>query len=117
MAARAPQRPRLIRQLTAAQTGPDRATSSAVDQISDELGRIAGLALLDRQTVIVDLVVGLNKVNHSLRRAARGYTLTATVADATFAHALTTSGNSQPARQIWITVVGVAQPRAVIEVF
>lgn len=117
MAARAPQRPRVIRQIAAAQSSPDRATSAALDQVTAELARVGGLAALDRQTVIVDLVVGLNKVNHSLRRAARGYTLTATVADATFAHALTTSGNSQPARQIWITVVGVAQPRAVIEVF
>lgn len=117
MTIRAPQRPRLVRQIAAAQTDPDRATSSAVDQVSAELARIGGLAVLDRQTFTADLVVGLNKINHSLRRAPRGYTLTATVADATFAHALTTSGNSQPARQIWITVVGVDQPRAVIEVF
>lgn len=117
MATRAPQRPRLIRQLAIAQTSPDRATSSAVDQMSAEIGRLAGLAAIDRQVITADLIVGVNRIAHGLRRAVRGYTITPSVADATFAHALTTAANSQPTRYVLITVAGVAQPGAVIEVF
>ena len=63
-----------------------------------------------------DLVVGTNKVPHSLGRACSGYNLTPTVADATFAHAIDTT-NLRPDLEVWITVVGVAQPGARIEVY
>lgn len=69
-----------------------------------------------RQVVRMSLTVGRNVVQHGLARAARGYTLTPTVADASFAHAIDTS-NPNPDREIWISVVGVAQPGAAIEVW
>lgn len=67
----------------------------------------------DRQVILVDLIVGDNRMNHRLGRIPDGYTLTPTAADATFAHALA----SADARQIVITVVGVAQPGARVEVY
>lgn len=69
-----------------------------------------------RAVVAYDLIVGTNRVPHSLGRDARGYTITPSVADATFAHAIDLT-NPRPDREIWISVVGVAQPRAQIEVF
>lgn len=69
-----------------------------------------------RQVVSSDLVVGRNVVRHGLTRPVRGYTLTATVADATFAHAIDRS-NPRPELEVWINVVGVAQPGAQIEVW
>ena len=93
----------------------DSATQRAIDVLAG--------ALQDQQSkrqydVVqnVDLVVGTNKVTHGLGRACVGYNLTATVADATFAHAIDTD-NTHPEREVWITVVGVDQPAATIEVY
>lgn len=69
-----------------------------------------------RFTRTFDLVVGTNKVSHSLGRVLFGYNLTPTVADATFAHAIDTT-NPHPELEVWITVVGVDQPAARIEVY
>lgn len=69
-----------------------------------------------RQALTMDLVVGRNIVRHGLGRTARGYTLVPTVADATFAHAVDAS-NPRPELEVWINVIGVAQPRAAIEVW
>ncbi len=72
----------------------------------------------DRKRFVVeaDLVVGTNKIPHSLGRPCAGYTVTPTEADATFAHAIDKT-NPRPDREVWITVVGVAQPGAIVEVF
>lgn len=69
-----------------------------------------------REAMVVDLVVGTNKLQHSLGRAALGYTLTPMVADATFAHAIDTS-NPRPDLEVWVTVIGVAQAGARVEVW
>lgn len=66
-----------------------------------------------RVVLTVSLMVGTNRVNHGLGRRARGATVTPTVADATFAWAFATDN----ATQAIITVVGVPQPNATIEVF
>lgn len=66
-----------------------------------------------RVTLTVSLVVGTNRVSHGLGRRARGATVTPTVADATFAWAFATDNITQAI----ITVVGVPQPNATIEVF
>jgi hypothetical protein len=68
---------------------------------------------VDRVRVTVDLVVGDNRIAHGLGRPALGATVTPTTADATFAWALT-GGDS---RQAVITVVGVPQPRASVEIY
>lgn len=111
------QRPRTIPQIANAASDPDRATSAAIDQLTTEVARIGGLAVLSRQVIVTALVVGVNRINHGLRRPVRGYTLTPSVADASFAHALTTAGNTDPRTCLLITVVGVAQPTATLEVY
>ena len=67
----------------------------------------------DRTQATVNLVVGDNLVNHGLGRAVRGATITPSVADASFAWAL----KSSTATQATITVVGVDQPGAFVELF
>lgn len=69
-----------------------------------------------RQVVKMDLAIGRNVVRHALGRDARGYTLTPTVANAAFAHAIDTS-NPNPGREVWINVIGAVQPGAQIEVW
>jgi hypothetical protein len=69
-----------------------------------------------RDVVTFDLVIGSNHVRHSLGRDVVGYSLTATVADASFAHAIDAT-NPIPGREVWIDVIGAAQPGARIEVF
>lgn len=66
-----------------------------------------------RSTLTADLIVGDNRLNHNLGRLPLGVSLTPTVADATFAWAL----SSRTATQIVITVVGVDQPGAFLEVY
>lgn len=61
----------------------------------------------------VSLVVGLNVVSHGLNRTPKGATVTPTVADATFAWAMTAADNGTAT----IKVVGVNQPNAYVEVF
>lgn len=68
---------------------------------------------IQRSGSTVDLVVGANRINHGLGRAPLGATVTPTVADASFAWALT----GGDARQAVITVIGVPQPKAYVEVF
>jgi len=69
-----------------------------------------------RQIMTVDLVIGSNHVPHSLGRDVVGYGLTATVASAAFAHSIDAT-NPRPDREVWIDVIGAAQPGARIEVF
>lgn len=92
----------------------DRKVSRALAQIDQAVQELQ--AAPARDVLTFDLVVGSNHVRHSLGRAVKGYSLTPTVADATFAHALDTS-NSRPDREVWISVIGAAQPGARIEVF
>ena len=86
------------------------AADRLTDQLSDAATRQAARL---RASVTVDLVVGDNTVNHRLGIVPRGCSLMPTVADATFAWALKTRDD----KQVVITVVGVAQPNAVIEVW
>lgn len=115
MAGRVIARPGTVASLSIRDEGQQTSTTDAaglqVQQAVQELQRSAR-----RQVLKVDLVVGRNVVRHGLSRAARGYTLTPTVADAAFAHAIDVS-NANPDREVWINVVGVAQPGAQIEVW
>lgn len=69
--------------------------------------------LRDRNGVLVDLKVGSNIVNHGLGRKPDGATVTPTVADPSWAWAL----SSRDERQITIICTGVAQPGAFVEFF
>lgn len=92
----------------------DATTNRAFDVISEAVS-----ALQSRQASVLvfsDLVVGVNKIVHGLGRKCVGYNLTPTTANATFAHALDKT-NPRPDKEVWITVVGVGQTAATIEVF
>jgi hypothetical protein len=92
----------------------DMATNRALGKFSDAVQALQAAAL--RVVVTQDLAIGTNVVRHGLGRAARGYTLVATVADAAFAHAIDDS-NPSPDLEVWISVVGAAQPGARVEVW
>lgn len=113
MAGRAAAAPRAIQQVQPPSV-EDATTQRALDTLAAALQNLQARA--QRVPVDVDLVVGTNRVQHDLGRAATGYTLTATVADATFAHCIDKS-NPNPDREVWIVVVGVAQPGARVEIY
>lgn len=70
--------------------------------------RIAG-----RNQVTVTLPVGATRINHGLGRKALGCNVTPTVADATWAWAMTAADD----KQVTITTVGIAQPNARVEIY
>ena len=81
-------------------------------QLSDASQRAAD-QLRDRSVVVANLVVGANVINHGLGRKPRGVTVSPTVADATWAWAMTASSD----RQVTIMCIGVAQPGAALEFY
>ncbi len=86
----------------------DAATSRALEEVNAAVDRIPQTS---RNIVVADLAVGDNEVRHGLGRKPRYASLTPTVANATFAWAMTNSDE----RQATISVVGVAQPGAALE--
>lgn len=109
MPARVVARPQTRTQL---QTGTQMAGDPATSRLLSDLGAaVQSIPVRDRVPVVVDLVVGDNKVNHGLGRPARGMTLTPTKADATFAWAMTASDE----RQATVTVVGTGQTKCPLE--
>lgn len=81
--------------------------------IADLADQVVRQDTLRRSAVIIDLAIGSNRVIHNLGRLPIGATLTPTVADATFAWAV----SAKDERTITIDVIGAAQPQATIEVF
>lgn len=113
MAGRATQRPRAVSSLAVVQVD-DANTARALSNVGDavkklQIGR-------DRDAKTFDLVIGTNRVRHGLGRAPLGYTITPTVASAVFAHAIDTT-NPRPELEVWIAVIGTAQPGARVEIF
>lgn len=92
----------------------DPTTARALDSVTAAVTDLQSIR--DRDHLTADLIVGTNKIQHGLGRAPIGYTITPTVADATFAHAINKS-NPRPELELWITVVGVGQPGAAVEVW
>lgn len=113
MAGRRVQRIRSVSSMSVVQV-EDEATARALDQVGDAVQKLQATRQRDVKTV--DLIVGQNRVRHGLGRPAVGYTITPTVADATYADALDVT-NPHPELEVWITVVGVAQPDARVEMF
>lgn len=87
-------------------------TGFAMRQVA-QLAQRSADQLRDRAMLVVDLVVGATTIVHQLGRKPTGATVTPTVANATWAWALTLSTKTQAV----ITCVGVAQPGATVEVF
>lgn len=89
-------------------------TPEGLSRTVDELSRqVLRLEPTPRSAVQVDLRVGSNRVVHNLGRKPRGATVTPTVADATFAWALTSADE----RTAVIAVAGIAQDRAWLEFY
>jgi hypothetical protein len=99
-------------------TGPADGSGDATERAVTELGRAVDLLVTAPilQLLVADLVVGLNRVPHALGRAPRSLTVTPTVASSSFSAAYDPGrdGNPAPHREVWITLTGVAQPRAQI---
>ena len=86
----------------------------AVSRVISELtASVNALPQTNRYHAVVDLAVGANRVAHGLGRIPAGAIVTPTVADATWAWALT----SKDARTVVITTIGVAQDAATVELF
>lgn len=113
MAGRVPQVPRSVPGLVLPQVG-DEPTARALQSLQDAIQLLQ--TARQRVGLTADLVIGTNVVRHGLGRAALGYSLTPTVASAAFAHALDTT-NPSPELEVWITVIGAAQPGARLEIF
>lgn len=93
----------------------DEKTSRALDALADAVRDLQARA---RRVVLRhDLVLGTNRVPHGLGRAPKGFSVTKTTTNATFDAALSSEDNPRPDLEIWIEVVGVAMPGAIIEVF
>ena len=69
--------------------------------------------VVDRNQITVTLPVGATRINHGLGRKAQGCSVTPSVADATWAWAMTAADD----KTITLTTVGVAQPNARVEVY
>lgn len=113
MAGRRAERPASVAAVEAI-TVEDPTVDRALSAVRDAVGKLQ--TVRSRFVTTVDLIVGRNRVQHSLGRPCIGYCLTPTVADATFAHAIDLT-NPHPDLEVWITVVGVAQLGARVEAF
>lgn len=109
-----PQR-RIIRPVARQQVTPHQIPDAdSAGRANDAItAQLAAIPVVERRIIAVSLVVGANRINHGLSGTARGCNVTPTVADATFAWSFAADGDKAAV----ITVVGVAQPKAVIEVF
>jgi len=101
-------RPKTRAQLIPLQANDQAGTQRMMDQLTDQVNR---LTRPSRSVVVVDLVVGDNVVTHLLGRVPSGCIVCPTVADASFAWALSDKNE----RQATITVIGVDQPASPIE--
>lgn len=111
MPAQRPVRPATRARVVAPVNG-DEMSPLAQRMLADSVQRTAD-QLRDRAVVVRDLFVGANVINHGLGRKPRGAAVSPTVANATWAWALTAAD----ARQATITCIGVAQPGAAVEFY
>ncbi len=110
MASRRVHIPRPVARVVDAHADDQAGTERMLDQLTQaaERNRTA-----PRTQMTVDLVVGVNRIAHRLGRRAMGANVTPTVADATFAWSFAPDGD----KFAIITVVGVDQPAAPLEVW
>jgi hypothetical protein len=113
MAGRVPQRPAYVDVLSV-QKHDDPVIGRMAGQIEQAVQQVQQAR--SRVVVTADLAIGTNRVRHGLGRPVVGYTLTPTAASAAFAHAINTA-NTNPELEVWIDVIGAAQPGARLEVW
>lgn len=112
MAASVVKRPAVVVRVTAPTLlGDDPALGRVVGQAVAAVGHLNDQAS-NTALVIVNLAVGMNRINHGLGRRARAAQVTPTAADASFAWGFTTDNDTQAI----ITVVGVPQANAAVEI-
>jgi hypothetical protein len=104
--------PPRTRQQVAATADTSDPAGRAIYEVVDAVRRLE-TRVRDSASQTVDLVVGDNQIAHRLGRKPIGAIVSPTVADATFAWAMTAADEET----MVIEVVGVAQPDAGIEVF
>lgn len=113
MAAKPVPRPRVVPRLLAPTLlGTDPMVTSRLLSQTASAVQQQGSQTSNSIIVVQDLAVGVNRINHGLGRRARAAHVTPTVADATFAWGFTTDNDTQ----IILTVAGVPQPNAAIEI-
>lgn len=112
MAGRKATPPRAVSRISIAGVA-DAATDRALRQLADAVDQLQSVPA--GQSFVHDLAIGANVIPHGLGRNPRGVSVTPTMADASFAWALDRSAPHFD-RQVVITVVGVAQPGALVEV-
>ena len=110
MSARPIPRPAARAQAVTAQVNDIDGANRAVEILTDQMNR---QAMESRAVLVLDLVIGENRVNHGLGRVAQGANVCPSVADATFAW----SHRADGPRQSVITVVGVSQPSCTVEFY
>jgi hypothetical protein len=101
-------------------TDAPRAADVATDRVIDALKervRVLEQRTPTRQTIRVDLALGINTVEHGLGRPVAGVHVTPTEASAGFAWALIESGNPHPERLVLIEVSGIPMLAAPVEVW
>lgn len=113
MAGRRPQAVRSVAALEIVQVSDD-STARALAQVGDAIKKLQRSR--ERDSVVVDLLVGTNRVRHGLGRPAIGYTITPTYLTIAFGHAINET-NPKPELEVWIDVVGSDQPSARVEVW
>lgn len=96
---------------------PQEATGDDVARGFRDLANAMGSLERERKTrdvlAPVNLVVGANVLNHGLGRRPLGANVSPTVADAGFAAAMTSAND----KQVTITVIGIAQSNAAVELY
>ena len=112
-------RPRRIPRQAAVVASPpsigDKRTGSEIDRAIDSLAQTIGQMQSGEAFVDVDLVPGVNRLNHALGRRPTAIEVIPRDANASFAWGFdpTQPDNPHPDRQAWITVAGTAMPARV----
>jgi hypothetical protein len=110
MAAKKPTRPDAKEQLvTGTLVNQDPVAQSRL--LSDLASAQRAAPRVERSSTTIDLKVGANVINHGLGGKPRGATISPTVADVTYAAAMTAADD----RQATISVLNIAQPGAGVE--
>ena len=87
---------------------------SGANRATTTLAEAANAATVHERSIhTVDLIVGTNRFNHGLGGRARGCTMCPSVADPAFAWSFAVDGD----KQVVITVLSTAQPKATMEIY
>ena len=103
-------RPQVKQQVIEHQVSSLASASRMTEQLSEHA---SSTTIVERNSVVVDLKIGDNRINHGLSGRATGAHVSPSVCDAAFAWSFAADGD----RQIVITVAGTDQPGAAVEIY